>query len=210
MEDYRKRFQELLRRLFQFESADLDFGIYRIMNFRRGAIEKFIDKDLIKGVSAELDTGALAEQADVVEQIGKVAEQLRTVDKNAIDGDGNLAEKYHDSDAGRKYLALQAKARGAQARPAVEAAVFNHLYSFFSRYYDAGDFISKRKYSERRNFYAVSYNGEEVYLHWANKDQYYVKTGEYFTDYSFRAPNGVTVHFKLQAASVEKDNVKGT
>ena len=211
MEDYRKRFQELLRRLFQFESADLDFGIYRIMNFKRGVIEKFIEKDLIKAVSAELDTGALAEQSDVVEQIKEVAEQIReNLGDDAIDGDGNLAAKYHDTKAGRKYLALQAKARGAQARPAVEAAVFNHLYSFFSRYYDAGDFISKRKYSERRNFYAVPYNGEEVYLHWANKDQYYVKTGEHFTDYSFRAPNGVTVHFKLKAASVEKDNVKGS
>jgi adenine-specific DNA-methyltransferase len=211
MEDYRLRFQELLRRLFQFESADLDFGIYRIMNFKRGAIEKFIEKDLIKGVSAALDTGALADQADVVEQIKELAEQIgESLGDDAIDGDGNLAAKYHDTKAGRKYLALQAKARGAQARPAVEAAVFNHLYSFFSRYYDAGDFISKRKYSERRNFYAVPYNGEEVYLHWANKDQYYVKTGEHFTDYSFRAPNGVIVHFKLQAASVEKDNVKGT
>jgi adenine-specific DNA-methyltransferase len=144
------------------------------MNFKRGAIEKFIEKDLIKGVSAALDTGALADQADVVEQIKELAEQIgESLGDDAIDGDGDLAAKYHDTKAGRKYLAFQAKARGAQARPAVEAAVFNHLYSFFSRYYDAGDFISKRKYSERRNFYAVPYNGEEVYLHWANKDQYY-------------------------------------
>jgi len=48
-----------------------------------------------------------------------------------------------------------------------------------------------------------------VYLYWANNDQYYVKTAEHFTDYTFTAPNGVTVHFKLQAASVEQNNVKG-
>ena len=91
MEDYRQRFQELLRRLFQFESADLDFGIYRIMNFKRGAIEKFIEKDLIKGVSAALDTGALADQADVVEQIKELAEQIgESLGDDAIDGDGNL------------------------------------------------------------------------------------------------------------------------
>ncbi|GAB6284971.1 MAG: hypothetical protein STSR0009_11720 [Methanoregula sp.] len=29
-EDYTKKLQTLLRKLFQFESADLDFGIYRI------------------------------------------------------------------------------------------------------------------------------------------------------------------------------------
>jgi len=65
MEDYRKRFQELLQQLFQFESADLDFGIYRIMNYKRSVIDKFIEKDLIKAVSAELDTSALAEQSEV-------------------------------------------------------------------------------------------------------------------------------------------------
>ena len=46
MNDYRERFQELLRQLFQFDSADLDFGIYRIMNFKRDVIEQFIQKDL--------------------------------------------------------------------------------------------------------------------------------------------------------------------
>ena len=29
------KFQNLLRKLFQFDCADLDFGIYRIMNFKR-------------------------------------------------------------------------------------------------------------------------------------------------------------------------------
>ena len=36
------RFQELLRELFQFDCADLDFGIYRIMNHKRSAVERFI------------------------------------------------------------------------------------------------------------------------------------------------------------------------
>ena len=40
------RFQELLRELFQFDCADLDFGIYRIMNHKREAVEKFISEDL--------------------------------------------------------------------------------------------------------------------------------------------------------------------
>jgi adenine-specific DNA-methyltransferase len=48
-----------------------------------------------------------------------------------------------------------------------------------------------------------------VYLYWANHDQYYIKTGEYFTDYTYKAPNGVTVHFKLRLADVEQNNVKG-
>jgi len=33
-----KKFQELLKKLFQFECADLDFGIYRILNYKRKQI----------------------------------------------------------------------------------------------------------------------------------------------------------------------------
>jgi len=41
-----QKFQELLKRLFQFEVSDLDFGIYRILNYKRDRIEKFIQEDL--------------------------------------------------------------------------------------------------------------------------------------------------------------------
>ena len=89
-----------------------------------------------------------------------------------------------------------------------EASIYNHLYTFFSRYYEDGDFISKRRYS-RSQRYAIPYNGEEVHLHWANNDQYYVKSDEHFRNYDWKAPNGVMVHFRLRNADVEQDNVKG-
>lgn len=38
--------QDLLKRLFQFETSDLDFRIYRILNYKRGRIEKFIQEDV--------------------------------------------------------------------------------------------------------------------------------------------------------------------
>jgi len=41
-----QKFQDLLKRLFQFETSDLDFGIYRILNYKRDKIEKFIEEDL--------------------------------------------------------------------------------------------------------------------------------------------------------------------
>jgi hypothetical protein len=37
-----------LRKLFQFEDQDLDFGIYRIMNYKRREIEKFIEIEMEK------------------------------------------------------------------------------------------------------------------------------------------------------------------
>ncbi|MCV5359907.1 site-specific DNA-methyltransferase, partial [Escherichia coli] len=87
-----------------------------------------------------------------------------------------------------------------------ENAVFSHLLTFFSRYYDNGDFISKRRY--KGNTYAIPYSGEEVMLHWANKDQYYIKSGENFANYSFKLEDGRKVSFKLLAADTAKDNRK--
>jgi len=208
MTSHREKFQQLLRELFQFDCADLDFGIYRIMNYKRDVVEKFITQDLPKAITDELDRDALADQAKAAQELKEVSEQIsQTLGKDALDGDGNLAAIYHATPLGTKYMRLKAKAAGGQGREALETSIFNHLYTFFSRYYQDGDFISKRRYSKRQR-YAIPYNGEEVYLYWANNDQYYVKTAEHFQDYTFTS-HGVTVHFKLQAATVEQNNVKG-
>lgn len=87
-----------------------------------------------------------------------------------------------------------------------ENAVFSHLLTFFSRYYEQGDFISQRRY--KGDTYAIPYAGEEVMLHWANKDQYYTKSGENFSNYSFKLEDGRVVHFRLTAADTAKDNRK--
>ncbi|HHF1125216.1 TPA: site-specific DNA-methyltransferase, partial [Haemophilus influenzae] len=84
--------------------------------------------------------------------------------------------------------------------------VYNHLYTFFSRYYDQGDFISQRRY--KGDTYAIPYAGEEVMLHWANKDQYYTKSGESFSNYAFTLENGKKVQFRLVEADTAKDNRK--
>ncbi|MCY6486683.1 site-specific DNA-methyltransferase, partial [Actinobacillus pleuropneumoniae] len=85
-------------------------------------------------------------------------------------------------------------------------SVYNHLYTFFSRYYDQGDFISQRRY--KGDTYAIPYAGEEVILHWANKDQYYTKSGENFSNYAFTLENGKKVQFRLVEADTAKDNRK--
>ena len=84
--------------------------------------------------------------------------------------------------------------------------VYNHLYTFFSRYYDQGDFISQRRY--KGDTYAIPYAGEEVMLHWANKDQYYTKSGESFSNYAFTLENVKKVQFRLVEADTAKDNRK--
>ena len=88
---------------------------------------------------------------------------------------------------------------------ALETDVYSALYAFFNRYYEEGDFISKRRYKE--GVYAIPYEGEEVKLYWANQDQYYIKTSENFKEYTFLAGD-YTVHFRLAYAATEQDNNK--
>lgn len=204
----REKFQKLLRELFQFDCADLDFGIYRIMNHKRAVIEQFIEKDLLNAVSEELKKGALAQEANAAERLAELGAQINdTLGADALDVEGNLSPTYSGTKIGKEYLSLQQSAGQAKNQTELESQIFNHLYAFFSRYYDQGDFMSLRRYSKREK-YAIPYNGEEVYLHWANSDQYYIKTGENFTDYSYKHGNW-TVRFKLRNANVEQNNVKG-
>ena len=212
MSEHQQRFQALLRELFQFDSADLDFGIYRIMNHKRDVIERYIAEDLPKTITDELSRGMLAEQEFIRKHLAEAQEEIgKVLGPRAVDSDGNLQQVFHETPVGARYLSLQARqawhvARGADVG-AFQSTLYNHLYNFFSRYYDDGDFISKRRYS-RRERYAIPYNGEEVHLHWANKDQYYIKTGEHFRNYAFRTGD-VKVRFVVADANVEQGNVKG-
>ena len=206
------KFQTLLRDLFQFDAADLDFGIYRIMNHKRDAVEAFVSRKLPETVSMELGQGSLDDQSRRTARLEEArAALMKELPGDALDADGNLAEQYRGMTAFRSirnYLDAQRAARYSMSAAAIETAIYNHLHAFFNRYYLDGDFISKRRYS-RNNRYAIPYNGEEVYLHWANSDQYYVKTGEHFQNYDWNAPNGVAVRFRIRSADIEQNNIKG-
>jgi len=208
MNDALRKLQSLLRELFQIEGAgDLDFGIYRIMGQKRPEVEAFIDERLPEIVDEALRSGAVSRQAGRAEELRQKAEQVKeNFGEYAITPQGDLKEGLHEYPLGKQYLALCLEAGDAPNQEQLKASIFNHLFTFFARYYDGGDFLSRRRYS-RRQKYAIPYNGEEVYLHWANADQYYVKTGEHFLDYSYTR-NGVTVRFEVVAADVEHNDVK--
>ena len=187
-----EKFRDLLRELFQLDQADLDFGLYRIMNARRDEILRFLDRDLLPQVRA-----AFEDRRD--EDAGARGELDRLL--------AQLADAGVDPGASPKVRALRDRLAGGGAdAETLEAGVFSHLYDFFRRYYHAGDFISLRRY--KRGVYAVPYEGEEVKLHWANADQYYIKTAEALKNFAFRLPSGRRVRFELTAASTERDNRK--
>lgn len=168
----RERLKELLNELFRIESSDLDFGIYRIMNRKREEIKNFIEKDLDKYIDEALVDIEDNKKKELEEELQRIKEGL---DKLRV-SDYSVSEDYKKvKEELEKYNTTNSIA---------EIDIYEHIYDFFKRYYDDGDFISQMRYS-KENKYVVPYNGEEVYLYWANKDQYYVKTSEHFIRYSF-------------------------
>ncbi|WP_047711812.1 site-specific DNA-methyltransferase [Pseudomonas lactis] len=195
------KFQQLitkLREIFQIDRPELDFGIYRILNARADEINDYLENRLTEKVQAALAVGNAANTQ-------QLQAELQEAEKNAlalgVSPDG--VPKVQDL---RNKLKAATTGYGEH-----ENSVFSHLLTFFSRYYDNGDFISQRRY--KGETYAIPYAGEEVMLHWANKDQYYTKSGENFANYSFKLPgqdghSDRTVHFRLVSADTAKDNRK--
>jgi len=196
MTEVQEKFIKLLKDMFQFDQADLDFGIYRIMNAKHDEIANFLDKEL----PAEIDKGLQTlESSAAIEQIKKIEEQIVTAKSMDLD------QAMKDSMIA-KLEEQKAKLNASTDFDSAENEIYNNLLDFFSRYYDDGDFISQRRYSKGK--YAIPYEGEEVKLHWANADQYYIKTSEYFKDYSFSDQFGNKAHFKILDAETEQNNNK--
>jgi adenine-specific DNA-methyltransferase len=193
------KLKALLQELFQLDQPDLDFGLYRVMHAKRDEVTTFLDRDLLPQVQGAFAQYQSADKAEIEKELAKVTA--------GVEAAGLLP------DDSPKVRQLRAKlASEAVDVRTVEREVYDHLYSFFRRYYSEGDYLAKRVY--KPGVYAIPYEGEEVTLHWANKDQYYIKTSEYLRDYAFRLRpsdevNPMRVHFRLvDAAEGEHGNVK--
>ena len=181
-----EKLKTLLKELFQLDQPDLDFGLYRVMHAKSAEVSQFLDKDLLPQVKDAFALYQSADKAEIEKDLGKAIEQAQRPARRL---------KTDAVDVG-----------------ALESEVYDHLFSFFRRYYSEGDFLAKRVY--KPGVYAIPYEGEEVTLHWANKDQYYIKTDEYLRDYAFRLRSAdekkpMRVHFQLvDATEGEHGNVK--
>ena len=190
---FETKFRETLAEMLQLNQADLNFGIYRIMNQKRKDIEAFLKNRLVPEVTAILKANANDDTEKLKQELHKLEATLHAAGVNP--------------DESTKVQDLKSKIAAGTDISAMENEVFSHLTKFFSRYYDGGDFISKRRYKD--DTYAIPYSGEEVKLYWANADQYYIKTSEYFKNYSFVLPaTRRKVHFVLRDAETEQNNNK--
>ncbi len=193
MENNYQKLKEKLSDLFQLKQADLDFGIYRIMNAKRREVEDYLDNNLqpqVKEILGKLDNSRLEDLEKKLDEAEKAA---------AIAG---FSPK--DSPEVQK---IRQQMKSETTSEGLEQEIFSDLYNFFSRYYESGDFMSQRRY--KKDVYAIPYEGEEVKLHWVNSDQYYIKTAEYFMHYRFRLNDDSMVQFCLRDADVEQNSNKG-
>ena len=194
-----EKLKTLLKELFQLDQPDLDFGLYRVMHAKSTEVSQFLDKDLLPQVKNAFALYQSADKAEIEKDLNKAIEQAQGLGVNP-----ETTQKVKDLRVRMKTDAVDVNA--------LESEIYDHLYSFFRRYYSEGDFLAKRVY--KPGVYAIPYEGEEVTLHWANKDQYYIKTSEYLRDYAFLLrpddeKKPMRVHFQLvNAAEGEHSNVK--
>lgn len=171
----REKLINKLKELFQLNQPDLDFGFYRIMHAKSEQVSSFMENDLLQVIQ---DT------------FGQADETKKDKLKQELDEAIQTAKAYGaaDPESTDKVMEARAKYEAIKDSASSEAEIYDHLYRFFERYYDDGDFISRRYYTRetpgKAAPFAVPYNGEEVKLHWANADQYYIKTTEYLSNYT--------------------------
>ena len=187
-----KQLSEVLNDIFELNKADLDFGIYRIINHKRKQVTDFIENQLPNDIKRALSQTQSTDKTEI-------ENELKTL-KRTLDDAGIVAE------SSPKYKTLMDRLDVVANSDVLEQEVFSHLANFFRRYYKDGDFISMRRY--KKDVYAIPYEGEEVKLHWANHDQYYIKSSENFKNYSFHTADGHRVTFQLKEVSTEQNNNK--
>ena len=152
----RQRFIGLLRdEILQVDAAELDFGIYRVLNHRRAELDRYLGEELPAQIARSL-----------------------------------------------------AQLPGDAAGEDEEARIYNALFTFFSRYYEDGDFMPRARRG-KDGAYSVAYDGSDTFFHWATRGSHYVKSGERFASYAYVQPGGTRVRFTVTQAQVEKDNAKG-
>ena len=144
MPDYRRRLQDLLRELFQFDAADLDFGIYAVMNRKRDQIERFIEHDLLDVIRDGLQLQSAAQRHQAETDFAAARQKLIDAAGDALDGE-QVKSEYRQlplyalpaiKHAVDEYDAAKAVRDEATLSADLEAQTYNDLYRFFARYYD--------------------------------------------------------------------------
>lgn len=219
MTTYREKFRGLLRdEILKLDLAELDFGIYRILKYHHQKIEQFLDQDLPVLIAEAIGhhgqtrlEEVRVRLRDLEEKLNKAAQALGL--SGAFLEDGSLRPAIADTPYGQEYRERSDELRHLEAEAGFtqpeEENLYNHLFTFFRRYYRDGDFQPQMRRSSRVTF-TVPYRGEDVHFYWRGYGNHYVKTTEELKRYQLLDhASGWRVRFELVDADVEQDNAKG-
>lgn len=140
-----EKLKNVLKEVFQLDQADLDFGIYRIMNQKRTEINEFLEERLLPQVTEILQSNGDGSNTKVQQELDKAIEQANSLGV--------------DPETLPKVIELRSKLSSTTSVDSLEQEVYSHLANFFKRYYKDGDFLSLRRY--KKDVYAIPYEGEE-------------------------------------------------
>jgi len=199
--------REKLREMFHFAHNDLNFGIFRILRIKRDEVNQFIDEKLpsivdeaLAEVSGELYESQLSEvkvyvteeggrkQRELLENIPENCEKLMDFLK-AEEQEELISPLETDPDSLKAHLAFR---------------VYNHIHSFFERYYRDGDFgYNDRSTAHYKVDYPdeADYDGTDTLFHWKCRDSYYVKTATGFNSVAFEI-EGKQIEYRLSGKAV--------
>ncbi len=227
--------REFLCEMFQYDTNDLDFGIFKILKLKRRYIEQFINgggpEDLRATVAREL---AKVENTDAEAASMWLDPYCEELGKRTRQAWQELQEEPHDPARATKLeAAIDAleedadKAESAKQRVAlwvagqkdssanIEERLYNYLLNFFELYYQNGDFgYNSRAANAFKVPYEADYDGADTFFHWKHKDSYYIKTGASFPSVKcevagkkleFRLESGIDSDVEATAQNNNKD-----
>lgn len=236
----RQKFISLMRDdILKLDLANLDFSIYRLLRYQRDNIMDYLENvllDKLKAVAVQSQQVNIAQLEKQLDELRKVLNEgaITWGMSGAFDDEGNLLETPKASPNGKKYLELLEDVRVQRARQELSDSeldnLYNHLYTFFDRYYHDGDFFPQMQRSSRVTAVVphrlkldpavashqlkldpaavAPYSSEDVLFYWRGYQSHYIKTAEYLNTYSFKEKTW-QVRFELIQANIEQDNIKG-
>lgn len=179
----REQLVSLLEDLFEFGRDDLDFGVYKLMNQKRERVEQFINEELVQVIEESVQD--LEEEMNDVDVEKKRQGLIDSLGEDVFLKDGTIDETYQDAPMVQEYLEAKEQAEAQSSLENTRAEIYNYIYQFFNRYYENGDFITQRHRTQNEPPYSVPYDGSDTHFHWVTKNQYYAKTSEQLTRFSF-------------------------
>ena len=110
------KLKNVLKEVFQLDQADLDFGIYRIMNQKRNEINDFLENRLLPQVSEILTKSGDGDNIKVQKELDEAIQQAKSLGV--------------DADSLPKVIELRNKLSSTTSIDSLEQEVYSHLANF--------------------------------------------------------------------------------